>query len=169
MQSLVFQGISNEHGKRHETYVENNDKQEIDVGDVVELKPDIIGNKSQRRILGRPDLVSRVAIIKETLFISFGFGNRDIEVNSTIGARFIVVLGGRVAIVGGTGDSGLALLIGQMRASVEAIQDGDPFSHATRAAHACCCPSLAFCGLGDMAAHLPIVVGGLVVPCAGMY
>lgn len=39
------------------TYREDYDEEEVDVGDVVELKPQVLRNESQRRILGSPDFV----------------------------------------------------------------------------------------------------------------
>lgn len=44
------------------TYTQDDDEEEVDVGDVVELIVQVFRDKADRGILGRPNLVSRVVM-----------------------------------------------------------------------------------------------------------
>ena len=44
------------------TYAENDDEEEVDVGDIVELVIQILRDEAERRVLGRPYLVARVGV-----------------------------------------------------------------------------------------------------------
>ncbi len=44
------------------TYTKNDDEKEVDVGNVVELKVQILWDEAERRVLGRPDLVARIVL-----------------------------------------------------------------------------------------------------------
>lgn len=85
--------------KSRNTYIENDNKKEINVCYVMKLEPDVHRHESQGCVFRRPDLISWVFYFKMTLFVSFGFGYWNIEVD------FSAVLGlhvGRVTrLVGG--------------------------------------------------------------------
>ena len=147
------------------TYVQDNNKQEIHVGDVMELEPDVLRDEGERGVLGGTDLVSRIVIIGETLLISFSFGNRDVEINSTVNAAVIIV----VVTSPRTRGPRFVLLILRIGMPVETVHDRDPFSRPPGTVDARCGPSLTFGRLRDLTAQLAVLVAGLLVPCAELY
>jgi hypothetical protein len=52
-----------------ETYYQDIIKKEEDIGNVVELEPDVFWYERQRGILGRPDLVPRISLRGIALFV----------------------------------------------------------------------------------------------------
>ena len=101
-------------GIEQKPYVENNNKQEIDVGNVVELKPEVLGNERQWGIFRGSNLVSWIVVVGKTILVSFSFGNGDIEVDSSTRTLFFALPGVGCAFGGGR----LAFLIPQIRAPV---------------------------------------------------
>jgi hypothetical protein len=63
------------------TYTEDGNKQKVDVGNIVELEPQVFGYKTERGIFGRPDFVPRVFCNDVAVFVSCIGWQRLIEVN----------------------------------------------------------------------------------------
>lgn len=66
-----------------DTYAQDDQKQEEDVGNVVELKPNVLWNKRQRGVLGGSDLVSRILGDGMALFQEL-VGERQVEIQITV-------------------------------------------------------------------------------------
>lgn len=75
-----------------ETYIENNDKKEINVCYVMELDPDVHRHKSQGCVFCSPDLIPRVLYQEMTLFVSFGFRYRNVEVDFSTVPELRIIL-----------------------------------------------------------------------------
>lgn len=77
------------------TYNQDNDKEEEDVGDIVELEPNILGYKRQWRVFGGSNLVSGVAAGRMPLVIEHAGGQGQVKEDGTVvGVFFSVVFGG---------------------------------------------------------------------------
>lgn len=63
------------------TYTKNNDEQEIDVGDVVELKPQVFRYESQCGVFGGSYLVARIVDFWFALLVSCALGKGPVEVD----------------------------------------------------------------------------------------
>lgn len=74
------------------TYIKNNDEQEVNVRNIVELQPDVVGDEGECCILGGTDFVSGIGNIQMAVFISFGLWNRDTEVDPPIGSTRRVLI-----------------------------------------------------------------------------
>ena len=48
------------HQRREVTHPKNNDKEEIDIGNIVELEPQVLGHETEGRVFGRSYLVAGV-------------------------------------------------------------------------------------------------------------
>lgn len=66
------------------TYIKNNDEKEINVRNVVELQPHVVGNEREGCIFGGSDFVSGIRDVQLTFFITLGFGNWDAEIDPPI-------------------------------------------------------------------------------------
>lgn len=116
------------------TYVQYNDKKEIHISNIMELEPDIFGDEGDRSIFGRADLISRIVVIGDALFIAFRLRHGDVEVDATVDTRTLALgLPSRT--------TGLGFFILVVMPLVQAIHDGDPFPHAPGAVGACGGPS----------------------------
>ena len=134
------------------TYTEDDDQQEIDVGNVVELKPKVQWNKSQGSILGRPDLVPYIIGFVVALFILSVFRERKIKKDPP----FLLI---RVGLCGITvhclllrnrAAAGLSLFFVRRGPLVEPIHDGHTFPHSALAGGSLRGPSHALDRLRDM-------------------
>jgi hypothetical protein len=67
--------------RRGLTYTENNDEKEVDVGNVVELKPQVLWYETQGCIFSGPYLVPRVTLPDVSLFIFCFVGKGDVHVD----------------------------------------------------------------------------------------
>ena len=63
------------------TYAENNDEKEVDVGNVVELKPQVLWYETQRCVFRGPYLVPRVTLLDVSLFIFCFVGKGDVHID----------------------------------------------------------------------------------------
>jgi len=63
------------------TYTENNDEKEVDVGNVVELKPQVLWYETQRCIFRGPYLVPRVTLLDVSLFVFCFVGKGDVHID----------------------------------------------------------------------------------------
>ncbi len=62
--------VKNHPVQRHDrTHRQDDDEQKVDVGDVLKLEPQILGNEAERRILGRSHFVSFISRPRTTMFI----------------------------------------------------------------------------------------------------
>lgn len=151
-----------------DAYTENNNKQEINICYVVKLEPNVLWYEGQGRILCSPDLVSRVIGQGVAIFIAFGFGNRNIEVDSSIsrlvGASHRVIVRAR-----STARARLSFFISHTQSLVEAIHDRDTFPHASGATDSSCRPSLPLRRFRDVTGHLLNLTWRLVGLPAEMY
>lgn len=94
------------------THIENDNKQEIDIGDVMELQKDILRDESKRGILRSSNLVSRINMHQLSLLVSFGFRDRDVEVDRSVLIPFgLSFTHSRGVVTGRTCCIGLSLLI----------------------------------------------------------
>lgn len=66
-----------------DTYAQDDQKQEEDVGNIVELKPNVLWNKRQRGVLGGSDLVSRI-LGDGMAFFQKLIGERQVEKQITV-------------------------------------------------------------------------------------
>jgi hypothetical protein len=86
---------------RRGTYTEDDDEQKVDVGDVVELEPQVLGHEAERCVFGGSYLVARVVCNGVTVVVALCLRQRRVEVNPSpavglVGARIRAV--GRVII-----------------------------------------------------------------------
>ena len=63
------------------TYIENDDEKEVDVGNVVELKPQVLWYETQRCIFRGPYLVPRVTLLDVSLFVFCFVGKGDVHID----------------------------------------------------------------------------------------
>ena len=63
------------------TYTENNDEKEVDVGNVVELKPQVLWYETQGCVFSGPYLVPRVTLFDVSLFVFCFIGKGDVHVD----------------------------------------------------------------------------------------
>ena len=63
------------------TYTENNDEKEVDVGNVVELKPQVLWYETQGGVFSGPYLVPRVALLDVSFFIFCFVGKGDVHID----------------------------------------------------------------------------------------
>jgi len=68
--------------KRKRTYAEDDDEQEVDVGDVVELEPQILGYEAEGRVFCRSYLVAGVVCERVAFWIALFLGQGQVEVDS---------------------------------------------------------------------------------------
>jgi hypothetical protein len=68
-------------GRREDTYAENDDEQEVDVGDVVELEPQVLGYEAEGRVLGGSYLVAGVLCEGVAFFVALRLGKGYVEVD----------------------------------------------------------------------------------------
>jgi hypothetical protein len=68
---------------RRGTYTQDDDEQKVDVGDIVELEPQILGNEAERRVLGGSYLVARVVCNGVAVFVALSLRQRRVEVDSS--------------------------------------------------------------------------------------
>jgi len=70
---VVWSAIMYMRRRKSRAYRKDNDKQEVHVCDIVELQPQVLGHKTDGRVLRRPDLVTLIMLQRVSLFI-LGFG-----------------------------------------------------------------------------------------------
>lgn len=63
---LVSEGGELNH---RQTYSKNDQEEEVHVGDVVKLEPNVLRNETDRCILGRPDLIPPIVLGRMPIFI----------------------------------------------------------------------------------------------------
>lgn len=142
------------------TYHKNDQKQEENIGDVVELKPQVLRDERQRCIFGRPDFVSRKLLKRMALLVPELRGQRNVEEQCSaflIVARGVAVcvtlaltfaLVGRVRVIGVVGvvvvvpflphritTSRMPLLFGRTCPLVYPVYDGYPLYSAALDRH----------------------------------
>lgn len=67
-----------------DAYIKNNDEQEINVRNVVELEPHVVGNEGEGCVFGGSNFVSRIRDVQKAFFVTLGFGDRDAEIDPPI-------------------------------------------------------------------------------------
>ena len=75
-----------DHSSRKGAYTQDDDEEEIDIRNVLKLKPNVFRDERQSRIFCSSDLVSGVRRFGAAIFVSFAFGNRYVKVDAS-GAR----------------------------------------------------------------------------------
>lgn len=63
------------------TYRKDDQEQEVHVRNVMELEPQILGYEAERRVLGRPDLISAILFARVAILIHILRRERDVEVD----------------------------------------------------------------------------------------
>lgn len=133
-------------------YRKNDDEQEVDVGNVVELEPDVLGHETQRRVFGGSDLVSDELRKGIALFVAGVIGQRLVEEDAACRARCLAgiiclffLLECRLEICAGgfSFDSSIAV---RCTSAGEASKYRLAFLPALRACRPLCCPSQSFRG-----------------------
>lgn len=71
------------------THAQDNDKQEVDIGDVVELEPQVLGYEAEGRVFGGSYLVAGVVCEGLAFFVALCLGQGHVEVDSAAGV-FVV-------------------------------------------------------------------------------
>jgi hypothetical protein len=88
--------------RRELAYTKDNDEKEIDVGNVVKLKPQVLWEETQRCVFGGPYLVPSVILLDVSLFVFRFVWKRDVHIDRP---RFRLdrragILGGRLLGIG---------------------------------------------------------------------
>ena len=66
---------------RKGTHAQYNNEQEVDIGDVVELEPQVLRYEAERRVFGGSYLVAGVLCERVAFFVAFCLRQGDIEVD----------------------------------------------------------------------------------------
>lgn len=114
------------------TYAEDNDEKEVDVGNVVELKPQVLWYETQGRVFRGPYLVPRVTLLDMSLFIFCFVGKGDVHVDRS---RFRPVRRAgilRAYLLSVRANFGVMCLLCR-RSGFVSIKDRETFPHAALA------------------------------------
>jgi hypothetical protein len=90
--NMVKYGSSSKRGRRIGTYSENDEEQEKDVGDVVELEPQVFRDEGYRGILGRSNLVPGEKLPWQAILIKQVLRKRLVEKEQARGALLLILL-----------------------------------------------------------------------------
>lgn len=136
------------------TYTQDDDEQEVDVSDVVELEPQILGYETERRVFGCSYLVARVVGDGVSVVVAFRLGQGHVEVDSPAWVLLVASsVGARGRMV--TGTAGLfaqrvSLLSARAYAPVQALLEGVALVVSLDACGPVCCPSYPLYRIGNL-------------------
>jgi len=108
--------VSQGSGWGDETYTKDDDEQEVDIGNVVELEPQILGHKAEGRVFGGSYLVACVLCRGVAVGVALRLWQRHVDVDS---ATRVGLVGGCVGAV----ERGLPSLLGDRFAFLAAGAD----------------------------------------------
>ena len=139
-----------------ETYGKDDQKQEVDIGNVVELEPQIFRYEAERSVLGRPYLVATKTCKKSAFVIPCGLWRGYVEIyrsrssQATITASVIcrILVSLRTTKIGtihGIGASRFPLLFLGSCTLVKSIHDAMAFPSRSKTCGSLSCPPDALC------------------------
>lgn len=148
-------------GATSSTYHKDNNEQEEDVGNVLELEPEVLRDEGQGRVLGRPDLVSRVRLRWVAVLVEHFFWQREVEEQPPrrravrlVLRRLFFLPQHSIFLSDGSRAARLSLLLRRRRLVAYPVHDGQPFQARAPDRQPPSCPSRPLRGLAPLALGL---------------
>lgn len=125
------------------THSENDNENEVDVGDVVQLKPQVLGHETDGCVFGRPDLVSLERLQRTALVIACFCRQSAIDIDCAMCLSLgSLIVGDLIALdINRIRGSRVALATESTETRSIAVEDGSPLVRALSSRFPYCGPS----------------------------